>query len=521
MGVESNVKRDLAFDLPDVSEDLMLEETDFDSQKSNAEIQQECQPMDISEDISSILPEEIYLEDTIDTTVGAEPDIKLDTDDIVNTAIYDKNNRSFLPTHETNVGNHTSESKDFNSIRFEATNKNKETNDQIKTGSNKIVPKKPELNAETQQVALGDQLNDSPVETRSSHRLRSRIGKKRGRYESDDYVVDIPKPTKKPKRVLPTRNYDNDNFWQFYRDAEKTIHARNLVLQNRYIKLFKAKDVNCKVLPQFAGLQSQFTDVVCPSAYATKTESEPVVPDTGIPAFLTRYTKSRKNSPELPKVEDGNCPYCGRSFAEQPKEVLDSHMARHNMRYTILSAPVLSKKKKKSKTARKDSVLRKPKPGNSAPTTVVVVDPLAPADGKTTSSGSVKNAAILYQSPSTPLEQLRDALPMAKPSNISMGHRKQTARKSFNIASTLPKDKLIAALACKMRLPSTQNETPTSAIANHQTPNSCATSTKRNLSIPRLRQSHLETNSHLHHRRKEYHQCPNVILYHIRMRNPP
>lgn len=131
-------------------------------------------------------------------------------------------------------------------------------------------------------------------DTRSSRRLRSRVNcKKRGRYETD-YVSEIPKASKKPKKVYPTNDYDNEEFWRFYSRCENTVYSQNLLLQYKYINLFKSKGITSDCTP----LQTQCGI----STLSASNKKRPMVPKSGIMPILEKYTKQRKAPPELPKM---------------------------------------------------------------------------------------------------------------------------------------------------------------------------------------------------------------------------
>lgn len=124
------------------------------------------------------------------------------------------------------------------------------------------------------------------------------------------------------------------------------------------------------------------------------------------------------------------------------------------MPYQVLSVPHLPRKKKKIfNTAKK---LEGPAKINGAITNDEAKEILlAHSQNQRLSSGG---------KPAHGLDCFR---PLSRPSHIIMGHRKQTARKSYSIASTLPKNVLIATLECEMRAKSTSNtQGPESATPN-------------------------------------------------------
>lgn len=292
--------------------------------------------------------------------------------------------------------------------------------------------KTPPAFAATDRNECAHNETSQPVETRSSKRLRSRVNcSKRGRYESD-YVSDLPKIIKKPKKVLPTNEYDNEDFWQFYKICESTVYAKNLLLQHKYIKLLKSKGITSPC----SDSDVQYSNIACATSTIPLEHEAPVVPDNGLMPFLEKYTKQRKTLPEMPKAPDDHCAYCGRSFVGRERKEYEDHVARHGMRYTILSTPHLPKKKKKWKPMRKETKRAEAKPPNSANVVGGVGRPVR--DDKSSFANK----------PGQSLDELR---PLPRPSLLSMGHRKQTARKSFSLAATLPKDMLIAALECEMR----------------------------------------------------------------------
>lgn len=290
----------------------------------------------------------------------------------------------------------------------------------------------------------------------SSVRLRSkRTATKRGRYE-DDYVTDLPKNSKKVKKAMPCRDYDQDKFWHFYRKCRDEEHSKNLVLRHRYIKFFMENDINCKTL-SFTLASNAFTCAAPSLQYASNNQPRPPVPESGFVPFMRSFTKTRKpaHQPLKPKKDD-QCPYCGRFFTKEPRTVLDTHIARHNMgQWKILAAPKQLVRKKKRKHQRKAP------PANTKSTpsqsTVVFVDPVKSSkkvgnvlESKTLSAKAPLNASTatsMAPCGSSELEKLKTIKAFPRPSNISMGHRKQTARKSFsNLARNLSKENLIAAL---------------------------------------------------------------------------
>lgn len=338
-----------------------------------------------------------------------------------------------LPATRNGFAKHR-DGSDF-SIEYTPESSKKVEVDFITVESDLIKPDISPCGSETQEIQYAEGESTRDCEIRSSRRLRSRVNcKKRGRYETD-YVSDIPKASKKPKKVYPTNDYDNEEFWQFYSRCENTVYSQNLLLQYKYIKLFKSKGITSDCAPLIPQLSNSI------SPLPTSNKKRPVVPYSGIMPFLEKYTKQRKAPPELPRLSDDHCAYCGRSFVDRKKEY-DDHVARHGMHYQVLSVPRLPKKKKKIfKTTKK-------------------VDSLANANGGITNAeakeillaNSQNQRFPLGAQPSHGLGSLR---PFSRPSFITMGHRKQTARKSFSIASTLPKSVLIAALECEMRAKST------------------------------------------------------------------
>lgn len=136
----------------------------------------------------------------------------------------------------------------------------------------------------------------------------------------------------------------------------------------------------------------------------------------------------------------------------------------------ILSAPRHSKRKKKKRKGAKNT---RKSPRDNSPsiqTTIVLVG--APEKKTLVGKGSDVNCAAktgdARAATSTAcLDHIKQIKPFPKPSNISMGHRKQTARKSHsNLAINLPKERLIAVL--KSQISSSSEEAGTKSLKTAQ-----------------------------------------------------
>lgn len=138
-----------------------------------------------------------------------------------------------------------------------------------------------------------------PAETAStSQRSRSkRSATKRCRYEQD-YVTELPKSGKRPKKTLARRNYENYEFWNFYQRCQNSEHSKNLVLQHKYITLLKDNEIDMKT-----DTNHNFSWV--PSLRMTNGRVEQKFNRDGLPSFMSHSVSYTKGSVLLPNPVSG------------------------------------------------------------------------------------------------------------------------------------------------------------------------------------------------------------------------